>query len=209
MDEIFHFRWGKDPSGYKIVKKKKRTMLDSVFVTRLEPQAQPENRSFHDAQDIHRRLLTTEPTPEGVLQFTCEYGVLGSTYDDFAASEQSVSEFLHYRSWMKDTLGALDGGDRTLATRIYNLKITSSCTVMINPAKPRRLRSVVVPNCLRDFIGLQLSNEILNEIKLVKCNRTECNEYFRVGIGEATSRRKYCSAKCRVYDKRSRDSKTS
>jgi hypothetical protein len=155
-------------------------------------------------------------TPEGMRDFFNTYGPVewvdkrsprklravgklsGSPWMEPGWFEQStgVESLLAQHARLRDMINLFEAGNLSAVAQDVTRFGWGIIRPELRPGVDGRLRIVLVPHSLLDFLWLQFAQHVGSDAKLFRCE--QCNRPFLVGTG--TSRRsqaKYCSDACR------------
>jgi hypothetical protein len=211
VSEIFEFEWGVDQHGYALEDRSPGPLLLS-----LSGEDDPEqDRAYErdgwnkvirqrggpvkyyrpmEHSGLWRRMADVPDSPAGALEFVREFGLL----DDRKTGKETVGFIMNTARVLRGIAHALDITSPQIAANIFNMHARPQVTARISPPQQgaRRLNFDLVPLTLRSALYLQAGNAIAGDLKFRRC--LNCPEWFQVGSGAATERRKFCTNRCRV-----------
>src|SRR4051794_32107972 len=161
---------------------------------------------------LWRRFADTVTTPASALEFVREFGLLtefeirparglrfGDKFDPFDTlrNENTVDFVLNFARGLREISHALDSGERHLAAMLFSrFRPPMTATINLSKRGGQRLDLNIVPSDLRSALYLQAGNAITGDLKFRRC--LNCPDWFQIGSGAHTERRKFCSDRCRV-----------
>lgn len=222
MDPIY-FDWSVDQDGYVIESVKAADCtyfgtpasmigFDDYDVVRAKGGPVRVYRSL-DNDGLWRRFAETCRSPEGVLTFVNEFGLLSdaSWHSLDGGKGQPLSEFLATARRLSEVAEHLDAGNREGAAKALQKRDGllphgwPSLIEAILPSKSGGFEQRLIPISLRDALLHQAAEAIVGNRRFRRCRNDGCSNWFRLGPHTAkdggktyTKRREFCSDRCRV-----------
>lgn len=206
MDEIdlIEFEWWRCLDGYRLIRSGLESASDRF--ERYRPL---------DTPALFALFANSSHTPDGMLQFCNQFGLLGGGRPDITRPNGKptfeaviVDELLRHHAYMRGALNLFEKGDVSRLVKAWNETVQALALVRLElrPAADGRLRLVWVPPDLIGAMWHQFALHACAGNQLFRCLR--CGKPFIVGTG--TGRRKtamYCSNACKVaaYQARQRE----
>jgi hypothetical protein len=214
--DIFHFNWGVDPTGYQIeedgaVSSDGDTLLTSGSSSPIFRRNSPDRElRFYSpskvAPNIHWEFARAKTTIDAAHDFVNAYGVLGHTRGqnrdiDSAFGDQIFDDFFSAQHKVRAVMALLklDETSGKSPAVLFNENCAARMTILIDPANPKRPSVKIIPTTLLSYIWLRVSEDVTGGVRWKKCEYDQCINYFPVGQGAGTSRRRFCEPKCKVY----------
>jgi hypothetical protein len=145
---------------------------------------------------LYRKLARVPETPEGVLEFVGECGML-------TAPHKRVSVDVFY-SAIRKIRRAVDAYDKQAWPAVFDAcQPVGRLTVQLIPGEPgsRPTLRYLVPDLL-SAIWLQFADDISGGYPMRECKRPACRKWFKVGKEFGRDARRadadYCSDTCRM-----------
>jgi len=222
MDPIY-FDWSVDQHGYTIERVKAAdctffgTPASAIGFDDYDvvcPKGGP-LRQYRplDNDGLWRRFAETCRSPQGVLAFVNEFGLLSaaSLHSLRGGEGQPLNEFLATARRLSEVAERLDAGDRSGAAVALHKSDGllqygwPSLIEAILPTPTGAFEQRLIPMSLRDAILHQAAEAIVGNRRFRRCRNEGCPEWFRLGPHRAknggktyTERREFCSDRCRV-----------
>ena len=225
MDDIFHFEWQVDQSGYEIVSAEhlppgvERPILESPPIgggwnIRRKGGPLKAYRPLEDTRGLARQFasLFSKPQPlepevlepQDVLKFANEFGFLGV----------GPSEHEEHQLWwrthiqgVRHVVQQIEAGNKQEMATAFTEYVEPSMTVRIEAPLGERPLLKVAPLNLISAMWLQIAREITNKTKFRKC--LQCPKWFPHGSGTGhKSTKRFCSGLCRQAWYRDQKSKS-
>jgi hypothetical protein len=208
MDESqFRFVWHVDQAGYTIELDEPRG-LGAVHEYLVCSRGGP-LRSYWplDEDGLWLRFAETCKTPEGVLGFVNEFGLL-------TQSPERLDSILETAALIRRIAEHFHAGERAVATKLFagSGMPTLKEAILWSAESPGVFEACLVPLKLRDALLHQACEAITGNRRFRRCRNEGCPNWFRLGphadTGEGrrtyTVRRQFCSDRCRVASARHR-----
>lgn len=202
MASLFEFRWAVDQDGYDIEHvpaRKGPSLLQTVYEHDvIRPRGGPlrEYRPMDDYPDLWQRFAACADA-SGVLAFVQKFGAFSST-EGVRPSEQ-VDENLKIAELIRQIAAKIDAKDYVEAAALWNERGRPRLTAGLVPTQRHgRFEFRPIPLTLRGALLLQTGEAIAHNQHWRHCRNDGCSEWFRIGDGAHTSRREFCSDRCRV-----------
>jgi len=202
MASLFEFRWAVDQDGYEIEHVPASigfSLMDTVYEHDLiRPRGGPlrEYRPMDDCPGLWRRFAACDDA-SGLMAFVCEFGLLYSTVE--ADSHHHVDYILSTTGLVRQLAHLIDGKQYAEAAPLWNERARPRLTAGLLPTNRHgRFEFKQIPLTLVGAILLQTGEAIALNQQWRHCRNGGCPESFRVGDGAHTSRREFCSDRCRV-----------
>jgi hypothetical protein len=213
MSEIYKFEWPVDQAGYEITRRAVSppwplNVVDPVtgttFVELDIPQVvgrggpprcyRPMEKQHHG---IWRSFAEECTSTEGVMSFVREYGLLSH-------GASRLDDIIHMAAIIREIAEAYDAGRLDAAASRFN---RAACGGLIAPVLVKGERKVpwalrLAPRDLMGAIFLQVGDALSGGHRFQRCRNESCTTWFRVGREAATTRRAYCSDRCRAASAR-------
>jgi len=194
MDQgLIEFEWWRCLDGYRLA----GSGLDSAS-ERFEHYWPLETPA------LFARFADTPRTPEGMLEFCNQFGLLGGNRPDTRRGGKprfesvSMDVLLKHPAKMHGALHLFERGDKSLLKRWNNEEqALALLRTELRTNGNGGLRMVLIPSDLIRAMWLQFAEHVCSGTQLFRCAR--CNKPFTVGTG--TGRRRtamYCSNACKV-----------
>ncbi len=204
MDDIFHFEWQVDQSGYEIVSAEdlppgvEAPVLESPPIgggwnIRRKGGPLKAYRPLEDTRGLARQFASLPREPQALRDFADEFGFLG-----VGPSEHEEHE-LWWRTHIQGVhhvVQQIEAGNKQAMASAFTEYVEPSMTVRIEAPLGKRPSLKVAPLNLISAMWLQIAQEITEETKFRKC--LQCPKWFPHGSGtghKATKR--FCSDRCR------------
>jgi hypothetical protein len=136
-------------------------------------------------------------TAADALAFVNEFGLLGEGRYDYPDQILNTAELI------RQIHASLENGDRTAAADLFSRYANPSLTAHLSETAGKFAISLA-PLSLRAALLLQAAETITSHRQWRRCRNDGCREWFRLGQGAHTTRREFCSDRCRVATARRR-----
>lgn len=207
MAALFEFRWAMDQDGYEIEHVPASTggsLLSSVYEHDLiRPRGGPLRwyRPMDDHPGLWRRFAACADASD-LLEFVCEFGLLysfGRPDPERANPEPHVDRILSTAELIRQIAALIDTTLYAEAAALWNAQARPGLTAGLVPTHHRgRFECKPMPLTLIGALLLQTGEAIAGNQQWRHCRNDGCSEWFRIGDGAHTSRREFCSDRCRV-----------
>jgi hypothetical protein len=202
MASLFEFRWAVDQDGYEIEHVPAREMRTlagggGVAHDRLRSRDGPlrEYRPMDDHPGLWHRFAACADT-SGLLAFVRKFGLLFSLRGD---PYERVDDILRVVELVRQIAHMVGDNRYPEAAELWNSDGRPRLTSGLVPTKRHgKFEFKPMPLTLHGAILLQAAEAIASNQQWRHCRNDGCSEWFRVGDGAHTSRREFCSDKCRV-----------
>lgn len=206
MDDIFHFEWQVDQSGYEIVSAED----DPPAIERPAFEEDPPiggnwyikrkggplraYRPRESAPGLARQFASLPRQPQALLDFANNFGLLG-VVDAEHPGEAGL--------WWYDNIFEMglvvrdiDSGNKRAMASAFTKYVAPRMTVRIEVPPKGHPALKVAPLDLISAMWLQIAGEITNETKFRKC--LWCPTWFSYGPGTGRKdTKRFCSDRCR------------
>ncbi len=224
MDDIFHFEWQVDQSGYEIVSaaedlpppdpevaedgglaEVERPVLDDPpigggWYIRRKGGPLRAYRPLESAHGLARQFASLPlEEPKKIREFANEYGFLAA---EFSGHSVPLTYLEHGQLWYAHIKGVshvvqeIEAGHKQAMAAAFTEYVVPQMTVRIEAPLEGRPSLKVAPLNLISAMWLQIAGEITDETKFRRC--LWCPQWFPHGPGtghKATKR--FCSDRCR------------
>jgi len=155
-------------------------------------------RPLEEHPGLYRRFAEQCESVEGLIEFANEFGLPIYRFNNgYAVAEAKTEEVFRNRAFFMQIARALDNGDTDAAAHIFNHAPQAAMTCQLVKNSDGRFDSVIIPTSLAGAFLVQAMSEIRGESKFRRCKN--CPTWFPYGSGTGhTSRREFCSDRCRV-----------
>ncbi len=192
--EIFHFEWPVDPFGYEVEERSGdgATLAHGYKYEVIRPRGGPPQyyRPLADHPALWRQFAETCVTMDGVLSFSHQFGLI-------AVRECMLADVLRTAEHLRALMNLMDAEFWTEAASVFNRDPRPRLTATMKRSNQRgRFELVMAPLDLGGALLLQAGEAITGNQQFRRCRN--CSAWMRIGVGGYTSRREYCSDRCRV-----------
>jgi hypothetical protein len=203
MASLFEFRWAVDQDGYEIEHVPASTgptLLEDVYDHDLiRPRGGPLRwyRPMDDHPGLWCRFAACSDA-SGLLEFVSEFGLLYSV--EGADSRHRVDYILSTTELIRQITDLIRGEHYAEAAALWNQRARPHLTAGLVPRhRHGRFEFKPVPLTLVGALLLQTGEAIACNQQWRHCRNDGCPQWFRIGDGAPhTSRREFCSDRCRV-----------
>ena len=202
MASIFRFDWPVDRDGYEIEHRGPTgdSLLGRVEYDVIRRRGGPDRnyRPLEDHPGLWRRFAETCSTVDGVLKFVTQFGLLSDV------GWETPDSILNTAELIRQIAANLDDGDSDTAADLFTKYAKPNFSAGIRPkgSGKARYESELIPVTLRSALLLQTLETITGDRQWRRCRNEGCLEWFQLGPGAHTSRREFCSDRCRVASAR-------
>jgi hypothetical protein len=203
---LFEFRWAVDQDGYEIERIAARegsSLVDTVYEHEvIRPRGGPLRgyRPMDDYPDLWRRF-TACVDASSALAFVQKFGPI-SSFERVSPAEW-VDNYVRNAELIRQIAAHIDANDYVAAAALWNERARPSLTAGLIPMQhPGKFEFRPIPVTLLGALLLQIGEAIAHSQQWRHCRNDGCPEWFRVGEGAHTSRREFCSDRCRVASAR-------
>lgn len=192
MSGIYHFDWGRDKAGYEL-----RTaggtgedLLSRYRYEQVVGLGGPVEcyRPLEEHPTLWRRFADTCVTREGIIPFVNDFGLP----DDGA---ETVSHIIRLGELLRQIAYHYDKDERDEALEIFN-EANPRATAKIFRSDKGLLELKSVPLTLAGAMLIQAGETLTGNHQFRRC--LNCPEWIRLGVGAHSTRREFCSDRCRV-----------
>lgn len=213
------FKWAVDEQGYDLVQKEEEEIASGVHrIAGIYVERRGGELRWY--RPLKERTLFREfasiSNDQGLLDFACRYGLLSAA----DGSEELWADWTSNIAALKRVIVAIDEGRGNAVAQLFNEGIAPvnlgishdkpemmlpftierarqpTARIRIQARKGARATLQLEPPSLLQAIWLQVAGQITSGTEYKKCK--QCPEWWPVGKGAYTSRREFCSDKCRV-----------
>jgi hypothetical protein len=203
MASLFEFRWAVDQDGYEIVRVPAHSgpsvldNWDEYDVIRPRGGPTREYRPLDDYPGLWRRI-TACYSANDALAFIQQFGLLAPWPG--GRQEERVDTVLGTAELIRQIADKIDGKHYAEAVALWNkYEVRPRLTAGLIPTKRAgRFEFKPIPQNLHGALMLQTGDAIAGNQQWRHCRNDGCPEWFRIGTGAKTSRREFCSDRCRV-----------
>jgi hypothetical protein len=209
MADIFQFEWPVDQAGYEL--QQAVSFKTSLTGPEIRARGGPPRyyRPLEEHPGLWRRFAATCNSAVGVLDFVSHFGLLGEgpsfgvLGDDhvtrFPRPDESLAYIVSAAGFIRRIVDMLDVEDRKAAAELFTEEAKPRLTAgLIWPERKPLPVFHLIPRTLHSALLLQAAEAITGDQKFRQCRNDDCPEWFRLGSGAFTSRREFCSDRCRV-----------
>jgi len=213
MSDLYTFRWPVDQHGYTVEHiEADHRAPDTILSGRSDggtfirarggPPRYIEPMSEHPG--LWRRFAEECVSLDGILSFVTEFGLLGARaprqtwalQSPLPPQQDNIEHFYRTAKLLSLILWAIDSKDIEKASELYTTYARPMPSSTLFPVGHGKYELRSVPNSLQVALLLQAGQAIAGGLRYRKCKN--CPEWFRIGSGAFTSRREFCSVRCRV-----------
>lgn len=186
---MFEFDWAVDQDGYDWADDASRG-----WVLRRRGGPNRFYRPLEDNPGLFRRFasLPAIPDRDAILEFTNRFGFIDGNLDsDFFLFDQFKQQQIN----LSYVVSILETEDQKKASVAFNSLLHPRFRIWMD-IRPEPPEMQIVPVTLYAAMMVQLAQEIAGIVRFRKCKH--CPEWFSLGKNQATTRREFCSDRCRV-----------
>ena len=190
--DLHNFDWPVDRDGYAI------ELTQGKQYVRACGGPSRNYRPLEDAPGLWREFVDTCNSVEGVLTFVNAYGLLDpSSSDELGRQNELVEQILSTAISVRNICAAMDCGETLHAVELFG-RWQPRLRAGIRHNEKGRLEFYHRPETLRGAILLQTGEAITGSHRFRRCECPGCSRWFRLGPGAHSSRRRFCTDRCRV-----------
>ncbi len=196
-DALFLFEWQVDQDGYELAE---RPQDDGTTITIIQCKGGPVRGYRLDLEEkdagLFRQFASLDRTPEAVVEFATEYGLLWQEYGDL----EPIKAWFTAIGTMQALVGALEEGRHEAFWALFNdheFRPRFSAWIEPNRLLPPKSKFKLMPDSLMAVMWLQLADYSTKGTAFKQCEF--CPRWFPVGPGTGRkASKRFCSARCRV-----------
>jgi len=194
---MYHFEWHRDKRGYEIrsVGGDGNSLLASFSHEYVVGLGGPLDayRPLEEHPALWRQFAQECVTRDGIIPFANRFGIISEMGGHRRAAVDSTIT-------MAEVLAAIakyyDKGDRPVAAEIFNERAHPHLTAKLIQTKKGIFALKPTPLSLSSAMLIQIAEALSGDYDFRKC--LNCPEWMRLGVGSHSSRRLFCSDRCRV-----------
>ena len=193
MSDLVIFEQQIDPRGYEIVEAPVVDKRPRVAQVRARGGG-TDRRRLDKSTELFLKFARTPPTPEGVLGFANQFGLLQPSHQKRPSEPLQV--WYDRITRMREAVDLMDAGClEDVCARTNDWTGTLRPRLIYNPAAHTAL-FCLQPTSLHDLLWLQLLTSCAVGALFRQCE--ECGEPFRYGPGtERRATARFCTDRCR------------